>query len=335
MFTKARLQLIFYYVVIIVIITGVFSAVVYQTSNRQLQDLIRRLRFEREHLVYQNGPRRPAGFPSLEELEELQQRSLWSLLLVDGVIILIAGGAGYLLAGKTLRPIQHMVDEQRQFITNASHELRTPLTTLQLELESSLLEKKTTVTELRQLMKSNLEEVGRLQQLAEALLQSDHVASAAPLVMKSVEVRDVVMRAVNTLLPQSKRQHISIKIDVASQKIVTDETSLYQVLTIILDNAVKYSRPNTRVFVRTKTVGHSLILTVEDEGEGIPEDQLELIFKRFYRVDAARSEVRGYGLGLSLARQLVQKLGGTIVASSKVGKGSVFTVTIPVAVSPK
>jgi signal transduction histidine kinase len=111
------------------------------------------------------------AFPTLEELVELKQRSFYTLLYVNAFIFIAAGGAGYFLAGRTLKPIKKMVDEQNEFIANASHEFRTPLATLQAEMEAALLEKNLSSSETRSLINSNLEELHSLQSLTNNLLR--------------------------------------------------------------------------------------------------------------------------------------------------------------------
>ncbi|MCD8485002.1 hypothetical protein LRY60_05450 [Candidatus Woesebacteria bacterium] len=174
MFNLARLKLTGWYLVIIFLISGLFSVAFYQTSTREIQRILTRVQMIEKERQRRSGefplvP--PPGAPSIEELEASKQRLFVNLIFINGFILVVAGGAAYFLAGKTLTPIKAMVEEQNQFITNSSHELRTPISTLRAEMEGSLLEKQISDKQARKLIQSNIEELGKLQKLSDKLLQ--------------------------------------------------------------------------------------------------------------------------------------------------------------------
>ena len=160
MFHSARLQLTAWYLLIIMLVSIIFSVAFFNLSTREIQRVMRRQQF-RQQLQNDTLITPNIGFsgPTVEDLKESEDRLKLILLLINTGIFVLAGGGGYFLAGRTLRPIQEMVDEQNRFITDASHELRTPLTVLRSELEANLLGNHMSIHEAKKLIKSNLEEV--------------------------------------------------------------------------------------------------------------------------------------------------------------------------------
>src|SRR5690348_8980046 len=158
MFQSARLKLTAWYLVIIMLVSVTFSVAFYRAATVEIQHVIERIRFLQQQSNQLQLPTPPNAIITLDQLEDVKIRLQYALIFVNGVIFVLAGGAGYFLAGRTLKPIQVMVDEQNQFISDASHELRTPIATLRAEMEASLLEKHLSDKEARKLIGSNLEE---------------------------------------------------------------------------------------------------------------------------------------------------------------------------------
>src|ERR1700722_9291327 len=176
MFQSARLKLTAWYLVIIMLVSGTFSIAFYRVSTNEIQRVIDRIHYLQSQSSQLMLPTPPNAVITLDQLQDVKTRLELALIVVNGFIFVIAGGAGYFLAGRTLRPIQIMVDEKNQFISDASHELRSPIATLRAEMEATLLEKYLGDKEARNLIESNLEELGKMQELANSLLQLAHMS---------------------------------------------------------------------------------------------------------------------------------------------------------------
>lgn len=330
MFQSARLKLTVWYLLMIMVVSGLFSIAFYDISTREIQRVIDRIEFEesmRDDLVHIF---RPPNFPTIQELQRLKHRAQTRLILINGIILVFAGAASYFLAGKTLKPIQHMVDEQTQFISNASHELRTPLATLRAEMEGSLLEKNLTDKQARALIKSNLEELTTLQDLTNNLLTLAQVHNSSDAEqMENISLRQVLQSAVKKVNTLARKKHISITTTKTDFQAFGNSSNLTTMIVIFLENAIKYSPANTTVEVKMKQTGKHIFVSVKDQGIGISQDELPYIFNRFYRADKSRSQAEGYGLGLSIARQIAEAHGSTVTVKSAVGKGTTFIVGLP------
>lgn len=338
MFRSARLRLTAWYMLMIMWVSVVFSAVIYSMVSFQIEGMIRRqneriIRMQNEsddRFGFRFVPNTPP-FISTDELENQKKQLLVSLILVNVGIAVLVGGASYILSGKTLKPIAQMVEEQNQFISDSSHELRTPIATMRAEMEQQLLEKHITDKAARTLITSNLEELTSLQNLTNNLLQLAKVhpaLSEKETVMLSVA--DSVHDAIKKVTPIAKRKSITIEQSKGDAFVRGIEQSLVQLWVILLDNAIKYSPEHTTVAVNIKIKDRSVEVTCKDEGIGIAPKDLPHIFDRFFRSDASRSQVDGYGLGLSIAKKIVVSLRGNISARKNSGKGMTFTVSLPV-----
>lgn len=332
MFNKARLKLTTWYLVIIFLITSFFSAAVYQASTREIRRMMNRIQIF--HQEWNNGmieiPPRPSTAPSPEEFEAVQQRLLINLVAINVIILILTGGAAYFLAGKTLKPIQLMLDEQNQFISNSSHQLRTPLATLRAEMEGSLLEKHFSDQQARQLIMSNLEEVNKLQSLSNKLLHLAKLHDPSPIKYSQlVSLSAVVQNAVKQVKALAASKKIKIKVKVSNFTVQGDQESLKELFVILLDNAIKYSNQATEINITSKKNDDWVSIMVKDQGIGIAQADLPFVFKRFFRSNQQRSSVEGFGLGLAIAKQIIDKHGGVIKVSSQLKHGSAFTVKIP------
>ncbi len=269
---------------------------------------------------------------TIGELEEVKARGLVSILMFNGLVVILAGAASYFLAGITLRPIQEMLEEQSIFISNASHELRTPIAVLRAELETAQLEKKLTETQVRELISSNLEEVLQLQELSDKLLQitqlqdgrrSRHSAPTA--------LQDILTAAVAKIQPLARKKKITLTAATSSTVVSANSHELTECLIIILENAVKYSPEKSHITLTTHEDAKHVTIQVIDAGCGIDKKDLPHIFERFYRADASRSQTQGYGLGLSIAQKIITQHSGTLSVTSTLGSGTTVTIKLPVA----
>lgn len=336
MFHSARLKLTAWYLFIIMLISILFSVAFYNVSTREIERVINRIQFRYEHPDdnMPSHPSRSSRFEgsSLEELESSKKQVSTFLIIINGAIFLIAGGAGYFLAGRTLKPIKIMIDEQNQFISSASHELRTPIATLRAEMEGSLLEKHISDPQARTLINSNLEELGTLQELSNNLLRIAEIHNRnGDKYMEEISLLEIVNIAQKKVTALAKKKHIIITSDVKEATIKGDKSSLIEVFVILLDNAIKYSQAKTTIAISSEEQRSTVKVSVMDQGKGISAQDLPHIFDRFYRADKSRSKTDGYGLGLSIAKKVVETHNGSILVKSIEEKGSAFIIHFPLS----
>lgn len=343
MFQNARVKLTAWYLLIIMLISSTFSIIIYKGLVNEVErfERIQRLRIERrlsEDLFFPQpvaGTHIPAIIITNPELvSETEQRIVFILAAVNLIILIISGGFGYILAGRTLKPIKEMIDEQNRFISDASHELKTPLTSLKSAFEVFLRNKKSNLKEAKTIILEGISDVNKLQSLSESLLQLAQYQKLKDYTyFEAVSLAGVINEAVNKVKPIAGQKGIEIKKKTIDMDIDGNKYSLVDLIIILLDNAIKYSPNNSEILIDTEKKDGFAIITVKDQGTGISENDLPHIFKRFYRSDTARSKNQsgGYGLGLSIAKDIVILHNGTLKAKSAVNKGSVFMVSLPVS----
>lgn len=256
---------------------------------------------------------------------------LWQLFDLNIGALLIGGALSYYLARRTLHPIEVMMDAQARFASDASHELRTPLTIMQAELEVVLKKPQLTIERAKTALKSNYQEVTRLRQLSEGLLQLTHDPHGN-YTFTSVFLDEVVNEAINQVIKLAQAKHIVIADTLPKLTVQGDTQSLVQVVVILLDNAIKYSPSGSMIHIEGWSQGRHVYLSVHDEGPGIRATDLPHIFERFYRADSSRSKhkVSGYGLGLSIAQKIIYQHRGDISVKSTLGNGAIFTIKLPI-----
>jgi len=225
---------------------------------------------------------------------------------------------------------EETLSRQRRFAADASHELRTPLTSIsghaRMLDEWALEEDKETA---RRSVGAIRRETGRMRGLIESLLTLTRGDEGAPMEVGRYDLGALAKEATETAGAAADGR-VSVEFVPFEHEIMAtfDRERILQVFSILLDNAVKYTPDGGSVTVRVEEENGGVALAVSDTGVGITEDQLPLIFERFYRADSARAE-EGTGLGLSIARQIAESHGGTIEVRSKVGVGSTFVLVLP------
>lgn len=222
---------------------------------------------------------------------------------------------------------------RRDFVSNVSHELRTPLAAIKLMMETVLLSDDD--AEARALFLPRVaREVDRMVALVADLLELARSESGrAVLRRERLDLGDIAIATVNTFAQRAERLHVELAV-VAPEpvEVNADRDRLTQVAMNLLDNALRYTPPGGSVRVSVEREDQRAVLRVRDSGEGIPYNDLEHIFDRFYVANRSRSRDRsGTGLGLSIARELVEAHGGSIGVESVFGEGATFTCRFPLA----
>lgn len=338
MFQNARIRLTGWYLLIIMSVSLTFSLILYKQTMIEFERFARmqQLRDERLFMHDEMIINPNMSIPAIEIkdgvfVQIVKQRILITLSLINGAIFIIAGGLGYFLAGKTLRPIQEIVEEQNRFVSDASHELKTPLTSLKTAMEVHLRDKNTTLSEANALIKDNIEEVNRLQSLTEGLLQiSTYEKTNGAMPTEYVILSLILHDAIKKVRAIAKTKRIKITSNFEKGNVLGNALALTDLFVILLDNAIKYSPNNSTITVTTAKTNKYIIATIQDNGMGVAEKDLPHIFDRFYRADAARKKTGsgGYGLGLSIAKKIVEYHHGKINIESQVGKGTKISIQL-------
>ena len=225
--------------------------------------------------------------------------------------------------------------ERRLFVSNVSHELRTPLTSVKSYLEA-LDEGALCETVAPDFIKVSLDETNRMMRMVTDLLHLSRIDNAT----SHLDVELINFTAFITFIlnrfdqirgqDEDKKYELVRDYPITSVWIEIDTDKMTQVIDNILNNAIKYSPDGGKITVTMKTTDDQMILSISDQGLGIPKQDLPRIFDRFYRVDRARSRAQGgTGLGLSIAKEIIKQHNGFIWAKSEYGKGSTFTIVLP------
>lgn len=338
MFNKTITKLTALYLGILMVICLFFSVPIYQLSVNELD---KGLRGSGEPVFdvplynddFANRIRNQLNYDHEEQYQQAKHRVLRRLVIVNTTILVAGGFLSYYMARRTLEPIEEAHERMSRFTADASHELRTPITAMQTENEVALLNPKLTLKEAKDQIASNIEELQRLTNLSEGLLSLASLENG-DMQMHKISAIKVAKEALGTVEPLARAKKINIdKMLESKASIVGDKSSLIEALVIILDNAIKYSSSSGKIAIHLITDRNCVLFKVIDQGPGIKKQELQRIFERFYRSDSSRAhaESGGYGLGLAIAKNIVTSHHGTIGVISEPGKGSTFTIKLPLA----
>jgi len=220
---------------------------------------------------------------------------------------------------------------RRDFVANVSHELKTPLTAVRGFAET-LLSGEVPEQDVDKYLSVILKHAERLGNLIEDLLELSRIESRkVPLQSAPIDVARVVQAVMNGMEPQLRSKSLTVKlVEGEPGEALGDRRAVEQVVTNLLDNAAKYTNPGGHLELRVRSEGDHVRVDVQDDGIGIPEEDLPRIFERFYRVEKARSrDLGGTGLGLSIVKHLVQAMDGELFVESEMGSGTTFSFTLP------
>ncbi|MCI9605716.1 MAG: HAMP domain-containing histidine kinase [Oscillospiraceae bacterium] len=228
--------------------------------------------------------------------------------------------------------LQTTEEVRRRFVSDASHELKTPLASIRLLTDSILQNEAVDPDTVREFVGDIGEEAERLQRITEKLLTLTRLDAGTPVEAEAVPVEEVAQRVTHMLRPLARAVEVDLRVKLEEGLTVrATRDDLYQILFNLMENAVKYNLPGGEITLAGKGEEAWAVLTVEDTGVGIPEEDIDRIFDRFYRVDKARSRAAGgTGLGLSIVRDTARRHGGDVTAHRREGKGTCFTVRLPI-----
>lgn len=328
-FWTARTQLTFTYTAILAVILCISSGILYSAFSNRLAR-----RFER-------NPQRPPIF--LQEgmapprAEDVLRDLFYSLVFVNGLLLVLASILSYWLAGITLDPIRETYERQRRFLSDASHELRTPLAILQADLENTLNAGSLSADEKARI-ESHLEEVARMGQIVKDLLLLSRLdeTNLPEEPTRSVELV-TFLHELKERFEQFAKQHqvtLTTKISLDTLAILTKPELLAQAVSNLIKNAIIYNKPEGSVHITLKKESSHALIEISDTGIGMSSEHVDKAFDRFYRVDKSRSrQTGGSGLGLSITQTIIDQLGGKIEVKSQLGTGTTISLTLPLSIA--
>lgn len=306
------------------VISILFSVAIFEITTQEFSSRLER--FERNLQITPAINPQPIAILRSNEINMASVNIIKGLVLANILILCVGGAVSYLLARRTLRPIQTMHEAQSRFTSDASHELRTPLAAMKTEIEVALRDKSATKKDYETTMKSTLEEVDKLASLSQMLLnlsRLDHEKLKRTSVNLNTLTRDVIR--MQKIKPNRIKVSSSKKI-----QILGNETAITELVSILVDNALKYSPNDSLVVITISKQEHQACFEIINTGQGIDADKLPYIFDRFYRADSSRTNRIGYGLGLSLAKKIVELSHGELSVTSTPGQSTIFTVLLPI-----
>jgi signal transduction histidine kinase len=281
-------------------------------------------------LTFALPPGAPAGYfqfgRPIADQNRLMREYLMGLMIIGGISLLLMAWGSWVVAGRSIQPVQLALERQQGFVANASHELRTPLTLIRgtAELAVKGTRDKETKTALGEIIRDTDYMTGMVEDL---LLLSRIDSGALKFNREPVDLFEVLAEIEEKAAGLCEKRKIHLINKAEPLLAVADSQRLRQVLWILIDNAMEYTEENGEILLETLAKGDQVKLSVCDSGRGIPDEHIPHVFERFYRADD-RGSREGAGLGLSLARSLIEGMGGRIDLRSKEGKGTRVIITL-------
>ena len=327
LFKSATIRLTAWYILILMSISLIFSLSIYNMASHELGT-----RFDHFQNNFQNTrtilpPKTIDQTFRDSELADAKLNILIKLLYVNAAILFAGGFGSYFFARRSLRPIKMAHEAESRFTSDASHELRTPLAVMKTEIEVALNDKNISKDDLKSILGSNLEEVDKLSKLAEMLLNISRLDNSQ-LELGQVDLAQVT----NSIISDFKLSEKRISIDSPKKLIVHgNSAALSDLVKVLIENALQYSPSNSNISINMSKDEKMSIFNISNTGDGISADKLPYIFERFYRADQSRTggDKKGYGLGLALAKKIVELHNGELSVVSTVNGITTFTFKIP------
>jgi two-component system, OmpR family, sensor kinase len=317
MFQRARRRLALRYLAVLIVVLGAFSLVLLLTMS-----IVLRPAFDVAEDSNTDAAVKHAYQRALERIAT-------ALVVADGVVILLVGGAAYFLADRTLRPIREAHERQRRFVADASHEMRNPLTAIRSTAESALAGPADPVAQ-RAGLETILSASERLTTLTDDLLllarsEQGLLEPRRQRLDLSVVAAEVADQA---RLASARPEAIAVSL-AADLEVDADDGEIRRIVSNLVDNALRHGLASTPVRVRTTVADGQAVVEVADDGPGIAATDLGRIFEPFYRIRADAAGASGSGLGLAIAADLAARNGGRLTAESQPGQGATFRLSLP------
>lgn len=257
---------------------------------------------------------------------------VYTFVVVGSITVILIFLISRYFANKSIKPVRDAFEKQKQFIADASHELKTPLAVINTNVDVLMSSEDSCMDSQSKWLRYIKSEVERMTRLTNDLLylaQLDY--SDTRMIYSNFSLSEAVENVIMTMEAVIYENEIVFEYDVDPGLVVNGSAEqLKQVVMILLDNSVKYVNTKGRIVLSLKKSGSSALLSVSNTGEGIPEEQLARIFNRFYRTDKSRARKSGgYGLGLAIAKSIIEQHRGKISARSVVNESTAFAIELP------
>ena len=312
MFFKARIKLTALYVLIVVLIVCGFSLFLYQNIRTNLQDADQENFADFEHQqVF---------------IEHTLDGTQNNIILADIIIIVLAAGMSYMLAGRTLKPIQLSLEAQRAFAANASHELRTPLAVMKNDIEVLLRSKHHISDQEAATLHSNLEEIARMSGIVEDLLLLARSDNQKIPEFSRIDLSQLLQSVVSKMRPLTERKGVMLSyIPTGSLFVNGSAHHLERAVLNIIQNSLEHTPKGGSITIVTTSDTKMVYIKFIDTGFGIDAQDLPQVFTRFHKGDTSA----GTGLGLAIVKEIVEEHKGSVSINSIKGKGTTVMVSIP------
>ena len=318
MFRRTRIRLTALYIALFALVLGVFSVAFYVGFETILAP------------AFDIGPELTTEAFAQAAYQTTVERIGLALLVANVVVVVLVGIVAWVLAARTLRPIDEAHARQRRFVADASHEMRTPLAAMRSSAEGALASAES-VDELRAALVVVAHSAERLTRITNDLLmlaRSEELPNRRP---EPIDLSVIVAETVESFAiahPELPHARLALGEDL---RVSADPSEIGRIVANLLDNAIRYSGGASAppVLIVTKAADGDAAIEVCDRGPGIPPTDLERVFEPFYRVQFDATAPDGNGLGLAIGRSLAQRNGGRLVGESPPGGGATFRVTLP------
>lgn len=328
---KQLIKNMVYTFAVFTILVLIFDCLIYKRAERQLY---KEIDTELHSFVTRepNGKVVIVNPSTMLVIRNISLKSLKSkLFYISTIIITTSAIASYILSKRTLKPIFMAWEKQNEFVQNAAHELRTPLTIIQAKQQLLLKEPESKIIDKSEDISLTINETRRLTKLVkELMILATADSSKLQLKKEQKNIDEVIKETTAPYIEYAEMQGKKLVLDLNCNKVANiDVSKITELMVILLDNAIKYTKENEKITVKTHNKDGRCFIEVIDEGIGISDEQKKHIFERFYRADKARSrETGGTGLGLAIAQTIVKAHGGTIRVYNNEPKGTKFVVKI-------
>lgn len=303
MFKSTVKNLTLSYIFIISIISISISILVYLAVIKNTEEVLRN---EEMKIIRRFGYLDEKNSKKLHfaenSINDFKQKTLIILIILNCSIITVVGFLSYLLAKKNIKPIEISMKKQKEFISNVSHELKTPITALKSSFEIELRSKN---PEYRSALISGIEEVDKINNLLNGFLRlSSFENKNYKLKKEEIQVKTLLDEIVKRNMDNIIEKRIEVTYNLKEKELLTDRFLITELLSIFINNGVKFNRIFGKISISTYKEGETDIIKIKDSGEGMTKEVLEKIFDRFYKGDESRKR-EGYGIGLAIAKEIM------------------------------
>jgi signal transduction histidine kinase len=291
----------------------------------------RRARLLTYRLTRSDGPAALQLVRELSDQDQVLNQLFVGLITLGTFSMALVGATSWWLAGRALRPAQEAWERQQRFIASASHELRAPLTLIRASAEVALRDLPPDESDQRALLHDVLAESDHMRRLVDDLLTLTRLDSGQlTLTKETIDLTALLASIQRQAARLGEQRGVAVELADVGGLVQADTERLQQVLLIALDNALRYTPPGGRITLAATPMERTVPIRIADTGCGIAPEHLPHIFERFYRADPARGRENGNaGLGLSIAKGLVEAMGGRIAVESTVGVGTTVVISLP------